>query len=114
MVDTLSCLTDESTIELFERHKVMTRVELSSRQEVGYESYAKAINIEARTMIDMAKTQILPAVIKYTTTVAQSVAAVKSVGADASVQESLLTEISGHLTAMNRAIKNWKRKRIKL
>ncbi len=105
MVDTLSCLTDESTIELFERHKVMTRVELSSRQEVGYESYAKAINIEARTMIDMAKTQILPAVIKYTTTVAQSVAAVKSVGADASVQESLLTEISGHLTAMNHAIK---------
>ena len=42
MVDTLSCLTDKSTIELFERHKVMTRVELTSRQEVGYESYAKS------------------------------------------------------------------------
>ncbi len=105
MVDTLSCLTDKSTIELFERHKVMTRVELTSRQEVGYESYAKAINIEARTMIDMVKKEILPAVIKYTTTVAQSVAAVKAVDADASVQENLLADISANLAAMNQAMK---------
>ena len=104
MVDALGCLTEEYAVELFERHKVMTRVELTSRQEVGYESYAKAINIEARTMIDMAKKEIIPAVIKYTTTVAQSVAAVKAVGADASVQEESLAEISKNLVAMNAAL----------
>ena len=104
MVDALGYLTDESAVELFEKHKVMTRVELTSRQEVGYETYAKAINIEARTVIDMAKKEIIPAVIKYTTTVAQSVAAVKAVGADASVQEASLAEISKNLVAMNAAL----------
>lgn len=104
MVDALDYLTEESAVELFEKHKVMTRVELTSRQEVGYETYAKAINIEARTMIDMAKKEIIPAVIKYTTTVAQSVAAVKAVGADASVQEASLAEISKNLVAMNAAL----------
>lgn len=104
MVDALECLTEENTVALFEKHKVMTKVELTSRQEVGYETYAKAINIEARTMIDMAKKQIVPAVIKYTTTVAQSVAAVKAVGADASVQEKSLAEISANLVALNAAL----------
>ena len=104
MVDALECLTEESTIELFEKHKVLTRIELNSRQEVGYETYSKAINIEARTMIDMARKQIIPAVIRYTTTVAQSIAAVKSVGADASVQEASLAEISKHLVALNTAL----------
>ncbi|MDD3222254.1 MAG: glutamine synthetase type III [Clostridia bacterium] len=104
MVDALECLTEKDTIELFEKHKVMTEVELTSRQEVGYETYAKAINIEARTMIDMAKKEIVPAVIKYTTTVAESIAAVKAVGADASVQESSLKEISKNLVAMNAAL----------
>ena len=104
MVDALGCLTEEYAVELFERHKVMTRVELTSRQEVGYEAYAKAINIEARTMIDMTKKEIIPAVIKYTTTVAQSVAAVKAVGADASVQEASLAEISKNLVATNAAL----------
>ena len=104
MVDALGCLTEEYAVELFERHKVMTRAELTSRQEVGYETYAKAINIEARTMIDMTKKEIIPAVIKYTTTVAQSVAAVKAVGADASVQEASLADISKNLVAMNAAL----------
>mgnify|MGYP002576511976 CR=1 FL=1 len=104
MVDALGCLTEDYAVELFEKHKVMTRVELSSRQEVGYETYSKAINIEAKTMIDMARKKIIPAVIKYTTTVAQSVAAVKAVGADASVQEASLAEISKHLVAMNTAL----------
>ena len=48
--------------------------------------YAKAINIEARTMIDMASKQFLPAFIKYTKTLADTVNAVKAAGVDASVQ----------------------------
>ena len=55
MVDAAGCLTDPKTIELFERHNVLTKVELVAREEVAYEIYSKAVNIEARTMIDMAK-----------------------------------------------------------
>ena len=65
-VDAHAALSDPKAIALFERHKVMTRNELISREEVGYETYAKVINVEARTMLDMAKKEILPAVIRYT------------------------------------------------
>lgn len=103
-VDAYAALTDSKAIELFERHNVMTRYELASREEVGYETYAKTINVEARTMIDMAKKEILPAVIHYTTTVAQSVNAVKAAGADASVSESILNQCLVHMNEMNSAI----------
>ena len=62
--------------------------------EIQYESYAKAINIEARTMIDMARKQFIPAVIKYTKTLADTVLAVKEAGVDASVQAETLEEIT--------------------
>ncbi|MEI3374399.1 MAG: glutamine synthetase type III, partial [Coprococcus catus] len=79
-------------------------IELAAREEVGYENYSKAINIEARTMIDMVKKEIIPAVMEYTTTVAKSVAAVKAVGADASVQEKVLKEITTELSKMDVAV----------
>ena len=104
MVDALSYLTKPENVALFERHGVMTRVELKSREEVGYETYSKTINIEAKTMIDMAKKQIIPAVIRYTTTVANSVAAVESVGMDASVQRIILSDCSKYLKQMNDAL----------
>ncbi len=103
-VDATSVLADPSTIALFEKHGVMSAVELIAREEVGYENYSKAINIEARTMIDMAKKEIIPAVMKYTTTVAQSVAAVKAVGADASVQEKILADITAELSKLSAAV----------
>lgn len=104
MVDTLNCLTTPETVALFEKHKVLSAIELASREEVGYEAYAKAINIEARTMLEMAKKEILPAVIQFTTNLAQSVAAVKAVGANASVQTELLDKVSAELGAMSTAI----------
>ncbi len=57
-------LTTEKAVKLFEEFSVFTRAELESRAEVEYENYSKAVNIEARTMIDMASKQIIPAVIK--------------------------------------------------
>ena len=77
---------------MFEKFNVFTKAELESRVEIKYESYSKAINIEARTMIDMASKQIIPAVIKYTKALADTVLAVKEAGADASVQAGLLKE----------------------
>ena len=104
MVDALGYLTTPQAVELFERHNVLTRTELASREEVGYEIYAKAINIEARTMIDMAKKEIIPAVIKYTNTVASSIQTVEAVGGDASVQRIVLSDCSRYLKAMNDAL----------
>lgn len=73
--------------------------ELDSRVEIEYETYAKEINIEAKAMIDIAGKQIIPAVIKYTTELATSAAAVKSVcDADISVQTELLAEVSDLLS----------------
>ena len=54
MVDAIPALTYDKTIETFERHKVLNFAELQSRAEIHYESYIKQINIEARTMIDIA------------------------------------------------------------
>ena len=64
MVEAIPALTTEKAVSMFEKFKVFTKAELESRAEIKFESYAKAINIEARTMIDMASKQIIPAIIK--------------------------------------------------
>ena len=100
MVDAIPALITDKAVKLFEEFGVFTRAELESRAEVEYENYSKAVNIEARTMIDMASKQIIPAVIKYTTQLAGSVAAVKAALPDAnvSVQTELLAESSDLLS----------------
>ena len=77
MVEAIPALTTDKAINMFEKFKVFTKAELESRAEIKFESYAKAINIEARTMIDMASKQIIPAIIKYTKELADTVVAVK-------------------------------------
>ena len=94
MVEAIPAMVTEKAVTLFERFGVFTKAELESRAEIQYESYAKAINIEARTMIDMARKQFIPAVIKYTKTLADTLLAVKEAGVDASVQAETLEEIT--------------------
>ncbi|MBQ9251831.1 MAG: glutamine synthetase III [Clostridia bacterium] len=65
-VDALPCYTEENTIQLFATHKVLTENELRSRRDIGLDAYAKMIGIEAKTMLMMARREILPAVLKYT------------------------------------------------
>ncbi len=109
MVEAIPAMTTEKAVSLFERFRVFTKSELESRAEIQYETYAKAINIEARTMIDMASKQFIPAFIKYTKTLADTVNAVKAAGADASVQLDCLnkvTELMGETkTALDALIK---------
>ena len=105
MVEAIPALTTDKSINLFEKYKVFTKAELESRAEIKYENYSKAINIEARTMIDMATKQIIPAVIKYTKELADTINAVKAAGADVSVQSELLTEISALLVESKSALK---------
>lgn len=91
MVEAIPALVTEKSIRLFERFRVFSKLELESRVEVKYETYSKAINVEARAMADIAAKQIVPAVIKYTRSLAESIQAVRMVGdIDVSVQLELL------------------------
>lgn len=60
-------LITDKAVDMFHRFKVYDKNELESRVEVLYETYAKEMNIEARAMIDIASKHIIPAVIKYIT-----------------------------------------------
>lgn len=108
MVDAIPILTDEKTVTLMERQKVFSKAELESRAEIAYESYAKAINIEARTMIDMAGKLYIPSIISYITSLAESVNSVRaaSESADTFVQSRLLDECSKLLTQVQKAQDN--------
>lgn len=103
MVEAIPALTTDKAVAMFEKFKVFTRAELESRAEIKYENYAKAINIEARTMIDMASKQFIPAVIKYTKSLADTVIAVRTAGADTSVQSEALEEVSKLLSEAKKA-----------
>lgn len=105
MVDAISALNTDKAVALFEKFGVFTKAELDSRVEIEYETYAKEINIEAKAMIDIATKQIIPAVIKYTTVLAESITAVKAAcGADVSVQTEILTEVSDLLADAKSAL----------
>ena len=106
MVDAIPSITTEKSVKLYEQFGVFTRAELESRAEIEYENYSKVINLEAKTMIDMASKQIIPAVIKYTTQLAGSLGAVKNAcpEADVSVQTELLVETSALLSDMKVAL----------
>ena len=94
MVDAIPELVAPDAVALFERHGVYTEKELRARADVSYELYAKTVNIEALTMIDMAGKDILPAVIRYTRELADAAAQVEALGIDASVQRELLTRVT--------------------
>ena len=98
MVEAIPALVTDKAINMFEEFGVFTRAELESRVEVKYEAYAKAINIEAKAMIDIARKQIIPAVIKYATSLAASITAIKAAGLDeVEVQMELLKETNALL-----------------
>ena len=103
-VDATEVLESEEVVALFDKYGVLSPTELKAREEVKYENYAKVIHIEALTMIDMAAKQIIPAVIKYTKSLADTVIAVKEAGSDASVQADSLAEVSELLKAAKAAL----------
>ena len=96
MVDAIPAYIAPESIEVFEKFNVFNRNELESRVEIEYELYAKTLNIEARAMIDIATKQIIPAVIRYATVLADSYNAVKMACPDVpvNVQAELLRETS--------------------
>ena len=104
LVDAVAAFKDADNIAMFEKFGVLSAAECESRAEIYYENYAKQINIEAKTMLDMAKKQIVPAVMKYSADTAQGVNALKAVGVDTSVQEEILNAIAKELKTMTSAM----------
>ncbi len=107
MVDATTAFASDKTIRLFSKYGVLSETEIRARAEISYETYSKAIAIEAHTMIDMASKQFIPAVISYATGLAGSINAVKAAcgAAGTGVQEGLLVEISALLSEAQAALK---------
>ena len=106
MVEAIPAMTSERAIRVFEHFKVFTRAELESRADIQYESYAKIIHIEARTMIDMASKQFIPAIIQYTKVLADTVLSLNEVGVDSTVQKELLERVNQLLKEANEALRH--------
>ncbi len=96
--DALPMLLSEKNIKLFAEHKIYTETELHSRLEIMLENYCKIVNIEANTMADMARKDILPAVSEYVTALCDAVAAGNAIEAD--MRESFEFETARELTAL--------------
>ena len=102
----LPALVDPKNIQLMENFGVLTKVEMESRYEVEMEHYAKIINIEALTMLEMARKQLLPAVNAYMSEVANTAATKLAVSEALSVRSETktLTKLSADADAMSDAI----------
>ena len=102
----LPALVDPKNIQLMEDFGVLTKVEMESRYEVEMEHYAKIINIEALTMLEMARKQLLPAVNSYMSEVANTAATKLAVSEALSVRNETktLTKLSADADAMSDAI----------
>lgn len=94
-VDVIPALISPKAIELFGNAKVYNETELHARYEIMIEEYYKTLNIEAKTMLSMVKTQIMPAVIEYTTRIAQNVSILNTLGKfKVDAQSELLDELT--------------------
>ncbi|MCD7802003.1 MAG: glutamine synthetase III [Clostridiales bacterium] len=110
MVDAIPVLVQDDVVDMYEKFNIFTRAELASRVEVQYETYAKTINIEANAMIHMASKAYIPAVVAYSGDLANTVAALEAVDADASVQKDLLDQVNVLLKQASAALADLEKK----
>ncbi len=105
MVDAIPALLYPSSVEMFQRLGVFTRTELEARVEIRYEAYVKQIAIEARAMLNILHKQIIPAIISYTTGLAESICAITTAcpEADTTVHRELLLESTRGLSEIRGA-----------
>ena len=100
-VEAIASLTSEKNIKLFEKHGILSKKEMESRAEIYFESYVKTLNIEALTMIDMVKRDIVPSLIEYQTVLADSMAKMAAINAKPTVQSKIFSEISQSLERLD-------------
>ena len=97
-VDALPAFIEPKNVEVFIKNNVFTEAEIHSRYEILLENYSKTINIEALTMLDMAKKQLLPATIEYTRMICDALAAKKCLDLDLDL--TVETELAKKLSCM--------------
>lgn len=103
-VEALLAINDKENVEVFENQKVLSKEELEARTDILLEAYSQKINIEAKTMIQMAKRQIVPACTEYATTLADAVGTITAAGVDADAQKDILTKVCGLIGELSSAV----------
>ena len=86
--------TFDKNVKLFERHKVLSKTELKARKQIMLENYSRIVNIEALTMLDMAKKQIYPAVSKYAAELTRGYLAKKSAGFESNADKECIAKLN--------------------
>ncbi|MBN2593684.1 MAG: glutamine synthetase III [Sedimentisphaerales bacterium] len=103
-VSSLETIMDKDNVAVFKKHGVLTEAELHARTEILLEAYSMSINIEAKTMLDIAKRQILPACIAFSTSLGDAVCSISNAGVDAKPQKELLKDICSMIATMRKNI----------
>lgn len=105
-VEASKAMISEKNLAVLEKHGVLSRKEAEARYEIILENYSKIINIEALTTLEIARRQIMPAAIKYASSLADSINAIKATGVQASVlvQSELLISVSDLTVKLNEEI----------
>jgi len=104
-VDSLNTIMDEENVNVFERQNVLSKAELSARTEILLEAYSMQINIEALTMLNMVKRQILPACVEYSSLLAGAVESISSAGVSADTQKAMLENLCGLISSLDENVK---------
>ena len=103
-VEALESIMAPENVAVFDKHNVLRPEELEARTEILLEAYSKQINIEAQTTLSMAKRQILPACIEFSSSLADTVTSLKSAGVAGGTQSALLTRVCCLIDTMSAAI----------
>ncbi len=103
-VSALQQMATKKNADTFKRFGVLTKVEVESREHILLEKYIKQVTIEADTMVQMARTQILPAAVRAQTELAESVAATEAADVDASDSRKVLEDFVGLVGRLRSAI----------
>ncbi len=98
-VDALKTFPVKKAVNIFEKYKVLSKEEIRARYEIYLGQYSKQINIEANAALDMVKSLYIPAVVKFTKELAESIEKLEAVNGSVEVQRNLLDEVSTHLTS---------------
>ena len=104
-IEAASALTTPKAVSLFEEFHIFTESELRSREEITYETYAKTINIETLTMIDMARKQIIPVCMRYAKDLAETVILLRDAGMDPMAEVEKLQEVSTMINQAQQSLK---------
>ena len=101
--EAISVFNRPEYVEMFAKHSVFSQQEVIARQEIMFEEYSKNINIEALTMVEIAKREILPAVMEYMGALSNTILSIKSAvpSADVSVQTALVERMSNLVKEAN-------------